>query len=51
MGRVDQAETALGVEMRLAADRAEKNKKDNVKKEAGEKIVRRCVIYRYLCWR
>lgn len=51
MGRVDQAETALGAEMRLAADRAEKNKKDNVKKEAGEKIVRRCVIYRYLCWR
>ena len=37
VGRVDQAETALGAEMRLAADR----KAEKSKKEAGEKIVRR----------
>ena len=36
VGRVDQAETALGAEMRLAAD-----KKDKGKKSAGDKIVRR----------
>ncbi|KAL5499193.1 MSH6 [Sanghuangporus vaninii] len=37
VGRVDQAETALGAEMRLAADK----KAEKSKKEAGEKIVRR----------
>ncbi|EJC97743.1 DNA mismatch repair protein Msh6 [Fomitiporia mediterranea MF3/22] len=37
VGRVDQAETALGAEMRLAADK----KLDKPKKEAGDKIVRR----------
>lgn len=40
VGRVDQAETALGAEMRVAA-----NKTGKVKKEAGDKIVRRCVIH------
>ncbi|KAI5122644.1 hypothetical protein M0805_008727 [Coniferiporia weirii] len=37
VGRVDQAETALGAEMRLAADK----QGDKSKKGAGDKIVRR----------
>ncbi|THH03935.1 hypothetical protein EW145_g5888 [Phellinidium pouzarii] len=37
VGRVDQAETALGAEMRIAADR----QADKPKKGAGDKIVRR----------
>lgn len=39
VGRVDQVETALGAEMRLASD------KSKGKKTAGEKIVRRCVSH------
>jgi DNA mismatch repair protein MSH6 len=40
VGRVDQAETALGAEMRIAAGKNEKGKKkaDN---KVGDKIVRR----------
>jgi hypothetical protein len=37
VGRVDQAETALGAEMRVAADKSQ-GKKSN---KDGEKIVRR----------
>lgn len=37
VGRVDQAETALGAEMRLAANKTA----EKPKKEAGDKIVRR----------
>ncbi|EIW55250.1 DNA mismatch repair protein Msh6 [Trametes versicolor FP-101664 SS1] len=39
VGRVDQAETALGAEMRLAADK--KNKKEPAKDKGKDKIVRR----------
>jgi hypothetical protein len=40
VGRVDQAETALGAEMRLAADKS----KGKVSADKGkDKIVRRCV--------
>lgn len=38
VGRVDQAETALGAEMRLA-----ENKQADKPKKSGDKIVRRCV--------
>ena len=41
MGRVDQSETALGAEMRVAADKSRGKVGDDKKKE---KIVRRCVI-------
>ena len=39
VGRVDQAETALGAEMRLAADK--KSKKASAEDKAKDKIVRR----------
>lgn len=39
VGRVDQAETALGAEMRLAADK--KSKKEPAKDKGKDKIVRR----------
>lgn len=40
VGRVDQAETALGAEMRMAADK----EKGKVSEDKGkDKIVRRCV--------
>lgn len=42
VGRVDQAETALGAEMRVAADKS-RGKGGNDKQK--EKIVRRFVIY------
>ena len=41
VGRVDQAETALGAEMRLAADKG-KGKK-TLGKDGGDKIVKRYV--------
>ena len=41
VGRVDQSETALGAEMRLAADKSRGRAGDDKKKD---KIVRRCVI-------
>lgn len=42
MGRVDQAETALGAEMRLAADKGKGKKASG--KSGGDKIVKRFVI-------
>jgi DNA mismatch repair protein MSH6 len=42
VGRVDQSETALGAEMRVAADKSRGKTSDDRQKE---KIVRRCVIY------
>jgi DNA mismatch repair protein MSH6 len=41
VGRVEQAETALGAEMRMAADKADGKSKPKAKAPAGEKIVRR----------
>lgn len=40
VGRVEQAETALGAEMRMAAEKAEKKGKTK-SASAAEKIVRR----------
>jgi DNA mismatch repair protein MSH6 len=42
VGRVDQSETALGAEMRVAADKSRGKVIDDRQKE---KIVRRCVVY------
>jgi hypothetical protein len=39
VGRVDQSETALGAEMRIAANKSKSKPSDK-----REKIVRRCVI-------
>ena len=41
VGRVDQAETALGAEMRLAADKKTKGKKPTAEEKSKDKIVRR----------
>lgn len=41
VGRVDQAETALGAEMRLAADKGKGKKTPG--KDGGDKIVKRYV--------
>jgi len=41
VGRVEQAETALGAEMRVAAEKAEGKGKAKAKAPAGDKIVRR----------
>lgn len=41
VGRVDQSETALGAEMRIAANKSKSKAGDDKKRE---KIVRRCVI-------
>lgn len=41
VGRVDQSETALGAEMRIAANKSKSKVGDDKKRE---KIVRRCVI-------
>ncbi len=41
VGRVDQAETALGAEMRLAADKSNKKAKAAAEDKAKDKIVRR----------
>ena len=42
VGRVDQSETALGAEMRIAANKSKSKVGDDKKRE---KIVRRCVIF------
>jgi DNA mismatch repair protein MSH6 len=42
VGRVDQSETALGAEMRVAANKSRGKIGDDKQKE---KIVRRCVVY------
>lgn len=42
VGRVDQAETALGAEMRVAANKSRGKGGDNKQKE---KIVRRSVVF------
>jgi hypothetical protein len=41
VGRVDQSETALGAEMRIAANKSKSKVSDDKKRD---KIVRRCVI-------
>ena|ERR1700761_321238 len=41
VGRVDQSETALGAEMRIAANKSKSKVGDDKKRD---KIVRRCVI-------
>lgn len=41
VGRVDQAETALGAEMRLAADKSNDKGKKKAADAKGDKIVRR----------
>lgn len=41
VGRVDQAETALGAEMRLAADKSKGKSKSTAEDKGKEKIVRR----------
>lgn len=45
MGRVDQAETALGAEMRLAADKGKGKRASG--KDGGDKIVKRFVVPNY----
>jgi hypothetical protein len=42
VGRVEQAETALGAEMRVAAEKADQKGKSKAG-SAADKIVRRCV--------